>query len=161
MPWQTLGINSLERCLVLINRFWPMQVLANKLGSITFTSNVVRTQLKSSAACIMFSVTDPDPRTITETGRRACRVWMRLNLEGFSVQPLSLAPLLNFYNALGTLPLIDKKAKRDVEKFGETFAEVFNLGGEDLTAWMFRTGLPQEQPLSIPSPRMSATKASL
>lgn len=99
--------------------------------------------IKNSHFCL-FSSKDLSPSSLVQVGRVAMLTWLDLELQGYKVQPMSVASIPLLDAAAGHLP---KDTKSDFQKLFsgkgvELVSSEFKTSKEQQPIWLFRFGEP-------------------
>ncbi len=141
MPWQSLGIDYVSsRIFKWLNRFGLLVPLM-KLGMSAELKRTAKKNVLSSAGLGLITVPSTDPSQIIDAGRMALRHWLKLNQDGFSLQPLSALSFFTLFEAEGWLA-VDELAKyrSQIQKGLPWFRTTFGISDHELPLWLFRAG---------------------
>ncbi|MBI4687090.1 MAG: hypothetical protein HY756_04825 [Nitrospirae bacterium] len=84
---------------------------------------------------------------LVDAGRSIIRVWMRLNLQGYSFQPMMVLPLVFSYmrpeagNGSGVVK--GMVSAYEIDKGFDACRETFGFSKDETPVWIFRAGLPK------------------
>mgnify|MGYP002629076144 CR=1 FL=1 len=142
VSWRNLGLPPALAAGVAVYQRLPWTLRAGALlGGPALTGAMLRRQLASSAAIVTISTSNDHPNTLVAAGRVAWRVWARLNLGGWGVQPMSMGPILSMATRDGTLPsAIPIRVGRDMLSRVPALRSKLDLEAGDFPVFMLRTG---------------------
>jgi hypothetical protein len=140
IPWWSLGVPYLVSRLLIPLKSYKVQEFGNSIGFLKITKNVLRKQVKSSAAVCCITIRSVSPDTVLQAGQLGMRVWLRCNQCDFGFHPLSLAALLSHYSQIGVAdhlyPGLSEKGRRGVA----ALRNCFKYPDNEIPLWLFRTG---------------------
>jgi hypothetical protein len=114
-------------------------------------AGLLRRQLGSSAALMLFTTPSPEASALVPVGRALLGAWLRLNEAGFGVQPHSLPSLFVYEELCGDLPSdFDHELMR---QGSVTLSRAFGLGPAERPVLLLRAGLAAPFPERARTPR--------
>lgn len=151
MSWRNLGINYLQSRVMKLCRNFNIQKRLNSTVVKETKANMIQ-RLRSSAGLGCITVTSMQAKDLVQAGQLWMRAWLRFNLNGYGVQPLTS----------GAFPIYDSKAgvfpENILPQYKALFAEGFKLlhktfafTENEIPILLFRTGK------STPLPRKAQT----
>lgn len=155
IPWWSLGVPYLVSRILIPLKAYKVQRFGNRIGFLGIARNVLRKQVRSSAAVCCITVRSPTPEAVVKAGELSMRAWLHLNEEGFGFHPLSLAALFAHYSRLGVadkvLPgLAEMGARGEAALRG-----CFGYAVDEIPLWVFRAGrmasIPERRTLRLPT----------
>jgi hypothetical protein len=138
-----LGIGKADQLMLRCFSYMPW--LPSIIARIPVLNSSFRASTRRSlknAHLLLISVDDLQPASLLKVGQESMKVWLKLEEQGYKVQPYSMASITLVDAATGFLPT-DTKAG-----FRELFSRVgpailrrqFNLTPEQKPAWLLRVG---------------------
>jgi len=149
MGLRSMGINFVQAPLFWLVKNFQIQKIFNPLFFLKAYQFHLSRLIRSSAGFGLVTVSTNTPEDLVQAGRLWYRLWCRLNLEGFGVQPLSSASLLIYSQQLRIFPNNMPKKFVEIYKKGyEMIKKEFNLDKNELPVMLFRTGPADPLPKS-------------
>lgn len=138
-----LGISMMDRLSLAVLQFVP-QVLTwiRKTPGLNFQMVQAAKRTVAHSHFCLFSTKDLNPSSLIQVGRRAMLTWLELELQGFKVQPMSIASIPVLDSATGQLPSDTRPefVKLYAEQGPQVMTEQFKLAKNQAPVWMFRFG---------------------
>lgn len=142
MDREALGVNAFQAIMLMVARWYPVQVLLNKAGFLWEIKRHTRALIESSAGLGVIAVKDTDPKSLIAAGQLMLRVWCRLNSAGYGFHPYT-ASALGAYDAF-TGQNGDSMSPRFQKLFRDAlpiYREAFHLSDSEIPVMLFRTGI--------------------
>lgn len=141
LPWPSLGISYPLSRLIKVCRSFTVQKLFNPVGFLWKTRSISRKGITSSAALVCLTVVRLENELLPEAGGLALAAWLRLNAQGYGVQPLTVGSLSIFDTLKGALSEQTKAEHSDFFRRGQdVLGRSFGLDGGEIPVWLLRTG---------------------
>lgn len=145
MSWRNLGANFWEvPTMPLIRDYRPFFQVVRHMIAPQHRVRVGK-QLKSSAGVVCVSVSKKGNESIVAAGQLMMNAWLSLTRQGYGVQPLTLASMVNMCSIEGIMPLSEKwrKFHRDGQNI---LRRHLSVSPGATPAWMIRTGISTSLP---------------
>jgi nitroreductase len=155
LPWPSLAIGLLQSRVLRLCRSFSIQRLLNGPIFLRQIRRLSQRQVTSSAALLCVTVTSTDPEQLVEAGRLGFRAWLRLNQNGYGVQPMTIASCSVYNSVTGALP--PDALPEFVKLFRNGLSvlrRAFGFDEPDIPVWMFRTGLSPVLPQAARTRRL-------
>ena len=148
MPAASLGIDFVGRWVLHFMKRNPKALpVFRRAGLLSVTKRNLKDKMKSSGGLLCIAVRDTNKMILIDAGRMILRVWVRLNQNGFGVQPLSASSLLVYNAASGDLNRIFPTPWVEHFKRGTQFLrDAFELADSEMPIWTIRYGLASPIP---------------
>jgi nitroreductase len=145
LSWRNLGAKFWEVPMMpLIRDYRPFFLFARHTIAPQHRARVTK-QLTSSAGVICVSISHKNNENIVTAGRLMMNAWLSLTQQGYGVQPLTLASMVNMCSIDGTMPLSEKWQKFHRE--GQNVLRKHLVISADSTpVWMIRAGISTPLP---------------
>lgn len=154
LPVSTLGVSSLEALGLRVLVWWGLARLLNIPGITRLAAHRARRAYGQSAGFGIFTVPDRDPVSFVRAGWLWQRVWLKMTLDGWSLQPVVGNALMGLlcrdFKGEGLTPA--QKNRFSVEE--NEIRQLISADAGETIACVFRMGRP-DGPVSHRAPRRS------
>jgi sulfur-carrier protein adenylyltransferase/sulfurtransferase len=141
LPWWSLGVPFLISRLLIPLKDFKVQQLGNRLGFLGIARNVLRKQIRSSAALCCITVPSPTPEALVKAGELSMRAWLYINQYGFGFHPLSLVSFFPYYLRIGVADQVSPGLTEMAARGEAALRDCFGYAEDELPLWFFRAGL--------------------
>jgi len=118
--------------------FWPLNLLLRKPAPV----GEVKDMLSGRAGLGCISIEPHTPSRVSEAGRLAFRIWLRLGLEGYAVHPLGYYTTHSSVVALGGPPPgMPPDVASEFQRGPDVLRRAFSIDAARLPIWLFSSGI--------------------
>ncbi|MCB0366319.1 MAG: hypothetical protein H6624_06020 [Bdellovibrionaceae bacterium] len=156
MPFATLGALISDYPLIYLLKNYPGTFgFFRSMGFYAVPKGRVKKTYDRGPAFFAVSTPELSSCNMIKVGQMSCRKWLRLQAEGYSVQPLTLPALGPSFIDTAGLPVEVGEIVRQMQTSLNHLKQEFALKSQWQLAWMFRVGKAKGKQPAPPSYRHS------
>lgn len=140
VPWWSLGVPYLVSRLLIPLKNYKVQQFGNRIGFLSIARNVLKKQVKSSAAVCCITLRSLSPDAVLRAGELAMRTWLLCNQRDLGFHPLSLASLLAHYSNTGVADKLYSGLSDKGRRGEAALRNCFRYPQNEIPLWTFRVG---------------------